>query len=98
MSEKQQTRFDGANEIFKTAKRGFHKEMGLFNASMEFFICILSVVVIAVGGWLIMKGQMDLCGAHYLQPVYHHLHQPHPQAGQLCRDVLQRLCGPSPVH
>ncbi len=47
--EKQQTRFDGANEIFKTAKRGFHKEMGLFNASMEFFICILSVVVIAVG-------------------------------------------------
>lgn len=60
--EKQQTRFDGANEIFKTAKRGFHKEMGLFNASMEFFICILSVVVIAVGGWLIMKGQMDYVG------------------------------------
>ena len=26
---------------------------------MEFFICILSVAVIAVGGWLIMKGQMD---------------------------------------
>ena len=51
-----------ANEIFKTAKRGFHKEMGLFNASMEFFICILSVVVIAVGGWLIMKGQMDYVG------------------------------------
>ena len=60
--EKQQTRFDGANEIFKTAKRGFHKEMGLFNASMEFFICILSVAVIAVGGWLIMKGQMDYVG------------------------------------
>ena len=57
--EKQQTRFDGANEIFKTAKRGFHKEMGLFNASMEFFICILSVVVIAVGGWLIMRERMD---------------------------------------
>lgn len=36
--------------------------MGLFNASMEFFICILSVVVIAVGGWLIMKGQMDYVG------------------------------------
>ena len=61
--EKQQTRFDGANEIFKTAKRGFHKEMGLFNASMEFFICILSVAVIAVGGWLIMKGQMDYVGS-----------------------------------
>ena len=60
--EKQQTRFDGANEIFKTAKRDFHKEMGLFNASMEFFICILSVAVIAVGGWLIMKGQMDYVG------------------------------------
>ena len=36
--------------------------MGLFNASMEFFICILSVAVIAVGGWLIMKGQMDYVG------------------------------------
>ena len=55
----QQTRFDGANNVFKTAKRGFHREMGLFMASMEFFVNILSVAVIAVGGWLIMSGRMN---------------------------------------
>ena len=55
----QQQRFDEANEVFKTAKRKFHKEMGLFNATLEFFMCILSVAVIAVGGWLIMDGRMN---------------------------------------
>ena len=57
--EAQQQRFDEANEVFKTAKRGFHKEMGRFNAVMEFFTGILPVVVIAVGGWLIMGERMD---------------------------------------
>jgi len=52
-------RFDAANNQFKTAKRGFHKAMGRFFATMEFFLCILSVAVIAVGGYLIMKGQMN---------------------------------------
>ena len=55
----QQQRFDEANEVFKTAKRKFHKEMGLFNATLEFFMCVLSVAVIAVGGWLIMDGRMN---------------------------------------
>ena len=54
----QQRRFDGANEVFKTAKREFHKQMGLFNASMEFFLCILNVAVIAYGGLLIMQEHM----------------------------------------
>ena len=57
--EAQQQRFDEANEVFKTAKRGFHKEMGRFNAVMEFCTGILPVAVIAVGGWLIMKEKMD---------------------------------------
>ena len=55
----QQQRFDEANEVFKTAKRGFHKEMGRFNAVMEFCTGILPVAVIAVGGWLIMREKMD---------------------------------------
>ena len=55
---RQQRRFDGANEVFKTAKREFHKQMGLFNASMEFFLCILNVAVIAYGGLLIMQERM----------------------------------------
>ena len=57
--EAQQQRFDEANEVFKTAKRGFHKEMGRFNAVMEFCTGILPVAVIAVGGWLIMGEKMD---------------------------------------
>ena len=33
--------------------------MGRFNASMEFFLCILSVVVITAGGIFIMQGRMN---------------------------------------
>lgn len=53
-------KFDGANNIFKNSKRSFHKAMGRFSASMEFFMCMLSVAVIAVGGALIMKGQLNV--------------------------------------
>ena len=56
---RQQERFNQANDVFKTAKRGFHKQMGIFNATLEFFMCILSVAVIAVGGWLIMDDRMN---------------------------------------
>ena len=52
-------KFLHSNERFKLSKREFHKEMGIFHASMEFFTSILHVVVIAIGGWLIMKDQMD---------------------------------------
>lgn len=52
-------KFDSANEQFKTSKRHFHKEMGKFLSVMEFFMCILSVAVIAAGGILIMRGQLD---------------------------------------
>ena len=51
-------KFLGANERFKTSKQDFYKAMGRFNASMEFFMCIIPVAVIAVGGWLIMDGKM----------------------------------------
>jgi len=52
-------RFDAANEIYKGSKREFHKAMGRFHSCMEFFLCSLNVVVIAVGGWFVMKGKMD---------------------------------------
>lgn len=51
-------KFDDSNENFKSSKRAFHKAMGRFNASMEFFLCILQAAVIAVGGWLIMENRM----------------------------------------
>jgi len=52
-------RFTAANDVFKTSKRKFHKAMGLFHSSMEFFLCSLNVIVLALGGYYIMKGQMD---------------------------------------
>ena len=52
-------KFESSNDSFKTSKRQFHKAMGRFNATMEFFLCILSAAVIAAGGFFIMRGQMD---------------------------------------
>ncbi len=52
-------RFDAANEIYKTSKREFHKAMGRFNSTMELFLTVLNVVVIAVGGFMIMQDKMD---------------------------------------
>lgn len=57
--EKESEKFNAANNLYKTAKRSFHKAMGRFNATMEFFLCILSVAVIAVGGYLIMIDRLN---------------------------------------
>ena len=51
-------KFQGANERFKTSKRDYYKAMARFMSSMEFFMCILPVTVIAVGGLLIMDEKM----------------------------------------
>ena len=53
-------KFDSSNATFKTSKRAFHKAMGRFNATMEFFLCILSVAVIAAGGLFIMRGELNV--------------------------------------
>ena len=52
-------RFNAANDIYKTSKRSFHKAMGAFNSAMELFLTSMNVAVIAVGGYMIMKGKMD---------------------------------------
>ncbi len=52
-------RFHAANEIYKTSKREFHKAMGRFHSSTEFFLVSLNVVIIGVGGYFVMKGTMD---------------------------------------
>ena len=52
-------RFDDANEQFKYSGRNFHKAMGRFHSSMEFFLCSLNVVIIGMGGYMIMKGKLD---------------------------------------
>ena len=57
--EVEYARFTAANNQFKTSKRDFHKAMGRFFSSMEFFLCNLNVLVIGVGGYMIMKEKLD---------------------------------------
>lgn len=52
-------RFNAANDQYKTSKREFHKAMGRFNSSVEFFLCSLNVSIIGVGGYFVMQGNMD---------------------------------------
>ena len=52
-------RFQNANEVYKTSKREFHKAMGMFHSTVEFFLCSLNVIVIGVGGYFVMQGEMD---------------------------------------
>ncbi len=57
--ELENNRFNAANDVYKTSKRQFHKAMGRFVGSMEFFLCSLNVVVIGYGGYLVMQNKMD---------------------------------------
>ena len=52
-------RFNAANEVYKTSKREFHKAMGLFHSSVEFFLCMLNVIIVGFGGYYVMRGEMD---------------------------------------
>jgi ATP-binding cassette subfamily B protein len=53
-------KFDAANGRYRGSKVKYHKAMGMFNSVMEFFMCILSVIVIAVGGALIMGDKLNI--------------------------------------
>ncbi|MGM9557719.1 MAG: ABC transporter ATP-binding protein [Oscillospiraceae bacterium] len=55
----EEDKFRRSNAEYKTSKRAFHREMGIFQALMEFFVSILSVSVITVGGLLIMQGRLQ---------------------------------------
>ncbi len=52
-------KFDAANDQFRGAKRGYYRAMAFYQSGMEFFMGVLSVLVIAFGGALILWGEMD---------------------------------------
>ena len=52
-------RFMDSNYVYRTSKSEFYKAMGTFNASQEFFMCIMPAAVITIGGKLIMDGQLN---------------------------------------
>ena len=52
-------KFDRANEAFKKSKVQYYRAMGRFNAGIEAAIGVMQVAVVAVGGLLVMRGEMD---------------------------------------
>ena len=52
-------KFDRANEAYRSSRNAFYKAMGLFNGGIEATVGIMQVAVIAAGGFLIMRGQMN---------------------------------------
>ncbi len=52
-------KFDAANDRFRGSKKAQYRAMGIFQSSLELFTSIMPVAVIAYGGFLIMRGQMD---------------------------------------
>ena len=52
-------RFEDSNDVYKNAKSEYFRAMGRFNASQEFFMGIMPVVIIGVGGYWMMRGQLD---------------------------------------
>jgi ATP-binding cassette subfamily B protein len=53
-------RFDTSNHAYFSAKKGYYKDMAFFHSRMEFLTSILNVIVLCIGGYLIMKGKMNL--------------------------------------
>ncbi len=70
-------KFMESNERFKRSKGEFYSAMGVFLSGVDFFTSLFSVVVIAFGGYLIMRGEFDYVGlitfslyvATFLQPI-----------------------------
>jgi ATP-binding cassette subfamily B protein len=52
-------KFGVSNDKFRGAKRNYYKAMAGYQSGLEFCMGILSVLVIAFGGFLIMEGRMD---------------------------------------
>lgn len=55
----EEEKFLSANDQYKQAKKGYYGAMGLFMSGMEFTMGILQVLVIAAGGFFIMRGNMN---------------------------------------
>ena len=52
-------KFEKGNKNFLSAKKDFYKVMALFNSGTEFFLAMFNVAVLACGGYLIYKRQLD---------------------------------------
>ena len=57
--DRESEKFDRANALFRSAKTEYYRAMACFQSGMEFTGGIAQVVAIAVGGLLIMRGEMS---------------------------------------
>ncbi|MEG1547940.1 MAG: ABC transporter ATP-binding protein [Clostridia bacterium] len=53
-------KFQRGNNIYIKSRRGFYTVMAQLNSAMELFTTVLNVVVLGVGGYMIMTGDMDI--------------------------------------
>jgi ATP-binding cassette subfamily B protein len=73
----ERAKFRRGNENYKTSRKLYYRAMAFFQSRLDFLLHILNVVVIAVGGFLILRGKMTLPGliacnlfvASFLQPI-----------------------------
>ena len=57
--DREREKFEAANELYRGAKVEYYRAMAGFQSGMEFSSGIAQVVVIAIGGLLIMGGELD---------------------------------------
>lgn len=65
--EYEKKRFENENKKFTEAKKVFYKTMSDFHSNVEFFMNLLSLLVLVLGGFFIMNGKMlisDLVAAN----------------------------------
>lgn len=53
-------KFAQSNETYKQSKKEFYKVMSTFHANVDFFMALLSLLVVALGGYFIMQSKMTL--------------------------------------
>lgn len=56
--EEEKRKFGASNELFRDAKRDYYKAMATYHAGMELCMGILPVLVIAAGGFFMIRGNM----------------------------------------
>jgi ATP-binding cassette subfamily B protein len=70
-------KFRRGNENYKSSRKFYYRSMAFFQSRLDFLLHMLNVVVIAAGGFLILRGRMTLPGliacnlfvAAFLQPI-----------------------------
>ncbi len=53
-------KFERSNDLFRTSKTDYYKAMAVYHSGLEFTFSVMYVLVIAFGGYLIMRGELTV--------------------------------------